>query len=357
MKTQHVHATKTAHKSATEETKTPMKSKPVHATKTVHSHATEESETAMKTKPVHATKTAHHSATHESETPMKTTHAHSKKPAVPTASVEESEIAMTPNATASATSATTPNATGTSTALPYVKAPPPITLPAVPSGIVTTSVPADRAQLPRKQELQLMPDVQTELQRFTDFDVVFGKTAPSQSAVEQTLTVAYQWSMLRIQLAAWVKYALSQEIPAWINSRAVIARLAPAFKLAVTTDSTVGVNYPSLGSLFGVRAAIAHRASATRKANEAQAAAGLPAYKGVTGKKRMTKAAKAALAAQEAASKASSQQGEGTAAPGPVQAVASPPAAPPSAQPVGTAPVLSLVPAQPAANATTAPHP
>ena len=185
--------------------------------------------------------------------------------------------------------------------LPFVKAPPPFTLPAVPSGTVTVQSAKVRAQLPRKEELALIPDVQTELQRFTDYAAVFGKTAPARAAVEQTLSSAYQWSTLRRLLTAWTAYALAQETESWVAARNLLGRLSSAFGLAVKTDSTIGESCPSLGQLFGVRATIAQRGAAVRKANAQAVSEGKPAYKGAAGKRRQKADAKAALLAQQAA--------------------------------------------------------
>ena len=38
-----------------------------------------------------------------------------------------------------------------------------------------------------------MPDAEAEIGRFPDYAGVFGKTAPSQAAVAQTLESAYEW--------------------------------------------------------------------------------------------------------------------------------------------------------------------
>jgi hypothetical protein len=168
---------------------------------------------------------------------------------------------------------------------------------------VTAPPAAQRAQLPRQEELELMPDVESEIGRFADYAGVFGKTAPSRDEVEQTLTSAYQWSVLHMQLVAWESYAHAQKVMAWVNVRNLLLRLAPAFRLAVTTDSSIGVSYPSLGLLFGVRASIAKRAAAVRKANEEERSAGRPAYKGEAGKRREKADARAALAAKEAATR------------------------------------------------------
>ncbi len=184
-------------------------------------------------------------------------------------------------------------------ALPYVKAPPTISIPPVPVGIVTVPPAQLRAQLPRKEELELMPDVESEMARFDDYAEVFGKTAPSRAVVEQSLSSAHEWSHLRMQLSAWERYAQSQEAMAWVSARGFIRRLSPAFALAVETDVAIEVSYPSLGRLFGVRASIAKRAAAVRIANADEKAAGRPAYKGEAGKRRRRADERAALAARE----------------------------------------------------------
>jgi hypothetical protein len=200
---------------------------------------------------------------------------------------------------ASDTASTSPPAS--STALPYVKAPPTLILPPLPKGVVTTPSALVRAQLPKKAELELMPDAESEIARFEDYAGVFGKTAPSQAAMEQTLGSAYQWSILRIQLKAWASYAQSQETMAWVNARGVIQRMAPALALAVTSDGTIGETSPSLSRLFGVRSSIAKRGAAVRAANSKREAAGQAPYEGKAGKRRKKLDGEAALAAKQAA--------------------------------------------------------
>ena len=281
----------------------------------------------------------------ESTNPMP---AHKSENATSTSTVSnESESATmktttNPPVSTSATSSIVTDPTPPSAAppkpLPYIKAPPPITLPPVPAGVVTIPPATLRGQLPRKQELELMPDVVSEMARFDDYPDVFGKTAPSKNATEQTLSSAYQWSYLRIQLMAWATYAQSQEVMAWVNARAVIERLSPAFALAVKTDSSIGVNYPSLGSLFGVRASIAKRSAAVRAANLVEEKAGRAAYKGQAGKRRKAADAKAALATQEAAEATeAAQMKSGQAAP----VAGTPVVAATVATPVGAAPIAA----------------
>jgi hypothetical protein len=185
--------------------------------------------------------------------------------------------------------------------LPYVKAPPPITLPPIPPGVVTAPPPQLRGYLPQKRELEVLPDVEDELRRFIDFAEVFGRTAPPKAAVEQSLAVAYAWSSLRAQLRAWLQYAHAQEAVAWVDARRVLGQLAPAYALAVKMDAAIGAEYPSLGRLFEVRGLIQKRAGAVRRANDAERAAGRPGYHGVVGKRRRAAAERAALAEEVAA--------------------------------------------------------
>ncbi len=317
-----------------------MKAK--HATKTVKSHASKkhtDTETNESTNPMTAhkseiaTSTSTVSNESESATMMTTTH-----PIVSNAATSTTVIDPTPAPAA------------TAKALPYIKAPPPITLPAVPAGVVSVPPATLRGQLPRKEELALMPEVVSEMARFDDYPDVFGKTAPSKDATEQTLNSAYQWSYLRIQLMAWAAYAQSQETMAWVNARGVIERLSPAFTLAVKTDSTVGVNYPSLGSLFGVRTSIAKRGATSRAANVLEEKAGRAPYKGAAGKRRKAADAKAALAAQEAAEKVQATVTPVT--PAVVASVVSPIASAPVAAAAIVAPIADasapVVPATPA---------
>ena len=188
----------------------------------------------------------------------------------------------------------------------YVKAPPPITLPPVPTGVVVTPAADARALLPRKAELALVPEAETEIGRIADYPGVFGKVAPSQPVVVQTFDVAYQWSLLVAVLKAWLKYAVAQDVAAWGAVRNLVLRLGPAFSLAVLADPSLGEQCPSLRQLLGVRKAIASRGAAVRTANKKSKAAGQPEYNGKAGKRRKKADAAAALAAQQASAKGSS---------------------------------------------------
>ncbi len=342
------------------QTNTKSKRLPKKKSFTHEAHAKESAKT-MKTTPGTKTIKAHTSKKHtEAETNESTkplsTHEIQNLTSTSTVSNESENAIMKTtlhpsigNATllAPASDTTSTSAAAPPTALPYVKAPPALVLPPLPKGVVTTPSAQVRAQLPKKEELELMPDAESELARFENYVGVFGKTAPSQAAMQQTLGSAYQWSLLRIELQAWASYAQSQEAMAWFNARGVIQRMAPALTLAVTTDSAIGETSPSLGRLFGVRSSIAKRSAAVRVANAKLEAAGQAPYKGKSGKRRKKVDGEAALAAKQAA-----------ATPTPPVVVASPVVTP---APVAdsSAPVVSsatVAPAVPAVNVGAVAH-
>ncbi len=228
----------------------------------------------------HPDKTAVKSHTASSQPYVVVAHANPSTPetaamkptTTPTASINASNEPNASPAPALASAGTSPPAgssappaasADTPSKLLYVKAPPKIILPAVPTN--TVAVPRGvRSLLPRQEELTIVPDAESEIARFADYAGVFGKTAPSQAAVTQTLDAAYQWTVLRIALVAWAKYAKMQEANAWVSTRSLTGRLEPAFALAATTDPSIAAENPSLGSLLKVRSAIAKRGVARR---------------------------------------------------------------------------------------------
>ena len=56
-----------------------------------------------------------------------------------------------------------------------------------------------------------------------------------------------------------------QEGLAWIDTRKLIAKLKPAYKLAIASDPTLSTKYPSMGRLFDAKSRTARRSAATRR--------------------------------------------------------------------------------------------
>jgi hypothetical protein len=209
----------------------------------------------------------------------------------------------------------------------FIAPPPPgANIPPVPTGFEPTTGANYRGVQPRTAELVALPLAIANLADFTTYATVMGTSAPPLTEVQQTFEVSNAWAAMRNASSAWDAYSRDQEGVAWTAMRALMARLKPAFDLAVKANPSIGTTYAGLGSLLGARTVIAQKSVATKKKNKQNVAEGKEPTHGEVGKARQKAAAKAALAAQNAK-----------------------PTAPPSA-PV-TAPVTAPTPAEPVADA------
>ena len=169
-----------------------------------------------------------------------------------------------------------------------------------PKGCIPTTGADFRGVLPRSLEIAVMADAVTEIQRFTDFSQVFGKTVPSQATVAQVLMAAEQWSTMRNAAANWDAYCRTQEGLTWQAARTILGSMKASFSLAANVDDTLATQNPSLVALFGAKATIAKRGAVTRKANREAKLAGKEPTQG----KALKKAAKLAKLVAEANAKA-----------------------------------------------------
>jgi hypothetical protein len=210
-----------------------------------------------------------------------------------------------PTSTAEETTSTPAETPATTTALASVtQAPPAITLAAIPPSFVPVDMKYYSGILPKAAQLAVMAGAVQELKNFTDFIGVFGKTAPPQASVLQAFDIAAQWSSLHSKMTAYELFCASQEALSWKEVHDYMARLQPAFELAVKSDATVATEHPSLTRLFGAAKEIAAKGVATKKANKQLEAEGKPPIKGKAGKRRKTAAANALF---EAATKGQTQ--------------------------------------------------
>jgi hypothetical protein len=187
----------------------------------------------------------------------------------------------------------------------FLKGPPADShIPAPPAGFKPPSGTLYRGVTPKTSHLAALPDVVDELNRSTDFDQIFGKTAPPLKVLKEAFGAAAGWSLQRAQMRAWDLYCRTQEGLAWREARKMMDRMAPAFELATTTDSTVASQYPGFARLFDASKQIAKKGAATRKANDALLAEGETPVKGVVGKKRKKADDQAIIDAAQAQEKA-----------------------------------------------------
>ena len=217
----------------------------------------------------------------------------------------KSTAPATPKSTAPATPKSTAPATPSPSTNPafVVVAPPPLaSLPNVPEGFVPVDMKYYLGTLPKGAQLTVMAGAVTELRdKFPNYSTVFGTTAPPLPSVLQAFDVANQWSAMHGKLDVLSVYCASQEALAWYEVHGFMARLRPAFTLAVTANAAVASEHPSLTRLFGAQKEIAQKAVTTRKANKQLKAEGKLPIKGKSGQRRKRVAANALLTASQAA--------------------------------------------------------
>ncbi len=176
---------------------------------------------------------------------------------------------------------------------------------APPEGFVPTDATAYRGVMPTTAQLAVMPGVVKELLRFTDYLIVFGKTAPPLAIVLQTFSAAMQWSQMRAKTDAWDVFCHAQEGMSWRDVHLLMEKLQPAFELAASADASVTADNPMLARLFGAAKLAARKGVVTKKANAKAKAEGKLPVSGKVGKARKKTAANAALEAASAQQDAS----------------------------------------------------
>src|SRR5262249_11737636 len=132
-----------------------------------------------------------------------------------------------------------------------VKPPPNVKLPSPPACFVPSNPKDYRGFRPKSSELAAVPDVIMELRAFSDYEGVFGKTAPPLADVTQSLDASSQWTALLADSSDWIGYVKSQEGMAWKDTLSVVDKLKAPFQLASTHDPKMLSRYPALARLLG----------------------------------------------------------------------------------------------------------
>jgi hypothetical protein len=153
-----------------------------------------------------------------------------------------------------------------------VSAPPPVTLPSVPNGFVPVSGADTLGFRVLASQAAAVPDAIAELQNFASYNTVFGITAPDVGQLTQRLAVAFQWTTLVAQTAAWQKYAKSQYLMGWKDALLLVDSLKAPFDLAATANPAMLSQYPGIARLLGAKSIVAKRAATTRAKDKAAAA-------------------------------------------------------------------------------------
>ncbi len=154
---------------------------------------------------------------------------------------------------------------GASNTVGTVKPPPVVKVPKAPAGFIPPSAADYRGFRPKRAELAVVPDVVLELQAFSDYASVFGKTAPPAAHVASALEGASKWSTLLAASVAWMDFVKAGEGMAWKDTLTLTDRLKAPFELASANDPALLGQHPALARLLGAAKQIAKKAVATKK--------------------------------------------------------------------------------------------
>ena len=161
-----------------------------------------------------------------------------------------------------------PNLPSTTTTIGgLVKPPPNVNVPTVPAGFVPSNTKDYRGFRPKSSELAVVPDVVVELGGFSNYQTVFGLTAPPVEDIAQALDASSQWTAVLADSTDWDEHVKSQEGMAWKDTLTLVDRLKAPFALASAHDPTLLSRYPALARLLGAAKVIAKRGAATKKRN------------------------------------------------------------------------------------------
>jgi hypothetical protein len=194
--------------------------------------------------------------------------------------------------------------------LVFIPPPPSANIPSPPAGFTPTPGNPYRGVLPQSAELVSLVDAISEIRNFSDWTLTLGKGAYPQAEVVEAFDAANQWSNMRSTTQQWDLYCRDQEGVVWTAIRSMMSTIGPAFKLAMATDATLVTRFPKLVSFLGVRSKSAKQSASTKAHNKKAEAAGEQPFHGGVGKRRKTRAEKAALAQQQQQQQAESGQQE-----------------------------------------------
>ncbi len=131
-----------------------------------------------------------------------------------------------------------------------------------------------RGVKPRNAELTVLTSAIAELRQYTKYEATFGPTAPNYDQLVAVADIASQWSVMRNRAKEWDAYCAFREQQAWKQLRALMAALRPPFEMYVKFDRSLEMRLPRLSQLLRAMSTIAHKAAASRRANEAARAEG-----------------------------------------------------------------------------------
>jgi hypothetical protein len=158
------------------------------------------------------------------------------------------------------TTATPPTSTPS-----VVDAPPENSVPTPPPGFVDIDGKEFLGFHAKAAQVAVSPVVAAELASSSDYESLFGATAPAAQTVASAVEIAYEWRLVRTATEAWSRYVGTEDGLAWKNALTLLAQLEPLFDAAVVRNPSVAAEYPGLARFFDTRSVVAKKAAATKK--------------------------------------------------------------------------------------------
>ena len=202
----------------------------------------------------------------------------------------------------------------TATAATLLQGPPDVTVPTAPTSFDPANAPVTPATtFPRKEEIAALDAAISELEAFSEYAEVLGKTAPPATQLIAALTAALKWSLMLASAKAFTSYVQAQTGVTWQATRLLLEGVKAPFQLASARDQTLVSKFPALVRLLGAAKVIAAKGAAVRKANSEAKANGGPPVHGKAGR-RLKAAMKvvAAAAATDPPTTATTSEGAGS---------------------------------------------
>jgi hypothetical protein len=166
------------------------------------------------------------------------------------------------------TSVATASAAGTTTAgLPaaiQANQPPTVNLPAWPPGFVPVHLLDYRGSHPKAGQVTATPGAVQELDTSTSYQATFGPAAPPAAQLASELTIASEWTALRIKVETFLTYVKSFEAITWKTALTDLDRLDGIFQVILAQNPALVAGFPEIAKLLDVQKAIGQRGAATR---------------------------------------------------------------------------------------------
>jgi hypothetical protein len=131
-----------------------------------------------------------------------------------------------------------------------------------------------RGSFPKLGQIVALPGAIIELESNSSYEAVFGSVVPPASQIAGELSLAAQWTALRVKIEAYLEYVRSNEVVTWKTGYADLEKLAASYDVVAEQNPSLLAGYPELTKLIDAPRVIAKAAAQTRARNVKAAKAG-----------------------------------------------------------------------------------